>query len=119
MRLSGKKLAPKVKQEIFAYLYQLIADITSFKEAQNFCQQLLSPAEQVALAKRVAILWALKKGQKYSQIRAQFHISPATIAKLQNDLAKPEVKKIIEKLEAEEWAANWEKKIKKILNLSS
>jgi len=72
-----------------------------------------------ALAKRLAVLWALKKGQKYSQIRARFHISPATIAKLQNDLARPEVKKIIEKLEAEEWATVWEKKIKNIFNLSS
>jgi len=119
MRLSGKKLDPKVKEEIFAYLYQLIADIGSPKEAESFCRQLLSPAEQIALAKRLAILWALKKGQKYSQIRAKFHISPATIAKLQNDLTKPEVKKILEKLEAEEWASNWEKKIKDIFSLSS
>jgi uncharacterized protein YerC len=119
MRLSEKKLAPKVKQEIFACLYQLIADTNSPKEAENFCCQLLSSAEQIALAKRLAILWALKKGQKYSQIRAQLHISPATIAKLQNDLTRPEVKKIIEKLEAEEWATVWEKKIKNIFNLSS
>ncbi|MDD3679874.1 MAG: Trp family transcriptional regulator [Candidatus Shapirobacteria bacterium] len=119
MRLSGKKLNPKVKQEIFAYLYQLIADIDSEKEAESFCRQIFSPAEQIALAKRLAILWALQKGQKYSQIRARFHISPATIAKLQNDLSKPEVKRIIQRLESEEWAAVWEKKIKNIFNLSS
>jgi len=119
MRLSGKKLSPKVKQEIFACLHQLIADINSPKEAENFCRQLLSSAEQVALAKRLAILWALKKGQKYSQIRSRFHISPATIAKLQGDLARPEVKKILQRLEAEEWATAWEKKIKNIFSLSS
>ncbi len=119
MRLSGKKLTPKIKQEIFAYLHQLIADINSPEEAENFCRQLLSSAEQIALAKRLAVLWALKRGQKYSQIRSRFHISPATIAKLQNDLSRSEVKKILQRLEAEEWATTWEKKIKNILNPSS
>jgi uncharacterized protein YerC len=119
MRLSGKKLNPKVKEEIFGDLYQLIADINSPQEAKSFCQQLLSSAEQIALAKRIAILWALKKGQKYSQIRARFHISPATIAKLQGDLNKPEAKNIFRHLEAEEWATVWEKKIKNILSFSS
>lgn len=96
-----------------------MADLNSEKEASNFCQQLLSPAEQIALAKRVAILWALKKGQKYSEIRARFHISPATIAKFQAELNQPGVQAILRHLEAEEWATRWEKKIKNILNISS
>ncbi len=119
MRLSSKKLTSKIRREILVCLYQLIADLNSEKEAANFCQQLLSPAEQIALAKRLAILWALKKGQKYSQIRSQFHISPATIAKLQAELNRPGVLEILRHLEAEEWATRWEKKIKNILNLSS
>ncbi len=119
MRLSEKKLKPKVKAEIFTCLYQLIADLNSEKEVRNFCQQLLSSAEQTALAKRLAILWALRNGRKYSEIRARLHVSPATIAKLQTDLNSLEVKKILERLEAEEWAIAWEKKIKSIFNFSS
>lgn len=119
MRLSSKKLSSSAKTEILTCLHRLMADLSSEKEASNFCQQLLSPAEQIALAKRVAILWALKKGQKYSQIRARFHISPATIAKFQAELSQPGVQEILRHLEAEEWATRWEKKIKNILNISS
>ena len=119
MRLSSKKLSSSAKAEILTCLHRLIADLNSEREASNFCQQLLSPAEQIALAKRIAILWALRKGQKYSQIRARFHISPATIAKFQAEINQPGVQAILRHLEAEEWATRWEKKIKNILNLSS
>jgi len=118
MRLSKRKLDLKIKTEILAALYQVIIDIGNKKEAQIFCQNLLSEAEKTALAKRIAVLWALENGASYSNIRRQFQVSPATIAKLQGDLKKPGVKLILEKIKVDKWASHWEKKIKNFLRTS-
>ena len=118
MRLSKQKLDRKIKTKIFASLYQVIIDVGNKKEAQVFCQNLLSEAEEIAVAKRLAILWALKSGFSYSNIRRQFQVSPATIAKLQGDLEKPGVKLILKKIEVDKWASHWEKKIKNFLRTS-
>jgi len=118
MRLSKQRLDRKIKKNILASLYQIIIDVGSKKEAQVFCQNLLSEAEETAVAKRLAILWALKNGISYSNIRRQFQVSPATIAKLQGDLKKPGVKLILKKIEVDKWASHWEKKIKNFLRAS-
>jgi len=115
MRLSKQKLDQKVKAKIFTSLYQVIVDVSNKKEAQVFCQNFLSKAEETAIAKRIAILWALKNNVSYSNIRRQFQVSPATIAKLQGDLKKPGVKLILKKIEVDKWASHWEKKIKNLL----
>ena len=70
------------------------------------------------MAKRLAVLWALKNGISYSDIRRQFRVSPATIAKLQRDLKKSGVKLILKKIEVDKWASHWEKKIKNFLRTS-
>jgi len=57
----------------------------------------------------------LKSGASYSNIRRQFRVSPATIAKLQGDLKGPGVKLILKKIEVDKWASHWEKKIKNFL----
>ena len=118
MRLSKQKLNQKVKANITASLYQVIADVSNKKEARIFCQHLLSAAEETAIAKRLAVLWALKNGASYSSIRHQFQVSPATIANLQGDLSKPGVKRILKKIEVDQWASRWEKKIKNLLKAS-
>ena len=112
MRLSKKKLTSTAKKEILTSFYQLIADIKSYQEAEIICRSLLSKAEKVAIAKRLAILWDLSQGKKYSEIRKKLHISPATISKLQLDLKESGARKILEKLAAEKWAAAKEEKIK-------
>jgi len=118
MRLSKQRLDRKIKTKILASFYQVIVDVGSKKEAQIFCQSLLSKAEETAVAKRLAILWALRNGISYSNIRRQFQVSPATIAKLQGDLKKPGVKLILKKVEVDKWASHWEKKIKNFLRTS-
>jgi len=118
MRLSKQRLDRKIRAKILASLYQVIVDVGSKKEAQAFCQSLLSKAEETAVAKRLAILWALKNGTSYSSIRRQFQVSPATIAKLQGDLKEPGVKLILKKIEVDKWASHWEKKIKNFLKAS-
>jgi len=118
MRLSKKRLDRKIKAKIFTSLYQVIVDVGNKKEARVFCQNLLSEAEETAVAKRLAILWALKNGVSYSNIRRQFQVSPATIAKLQRDLKEPGVKLILKKIEVDKWASHWEKKIKNFLRTS-
>lgn len=116
MRLSKKKLDPSIKEEIFANFYQLIADLNDPAEARKVFGNLLSSAEEIAITKRLAIIWALYQGKKYSQIREKFHISPATIAKLQRKLEKPGAEEILRRLSAEKWAQHWEKKIKNLFS---
>ena len=119
MRLSKNKINQKTHQKISGTLYQVIADITKKEEAKIFCRDILTEAEILALAKRLAIFKALKDGWSYRQIRSQFQVSPATIAKLQEDLDKAGVKLALEKIKIDQWASRWEKKIKNLLKKTS
>jgi len=119
MRLTEKELPKEKEEELKKRLYQLLADIKNEKEAIAFCRGILSPGEEMAIAKRLGIFAELEKGASYARVRKAFLVSPATVARFKRQGDRPEVKLIIKKMAIDEWAQDWEKKIKKLIKKAS
>lgn len=118
MQKSSKRLNPKIKKAIFESLYQVVADLKNKKEVRAFLKDFLSEIEKEAIAKRLAIFLFLKKGMSYDEIKEKLKVSSTTIASLKEQFTKGSegLRITFEKIEAEEWAERWNKKLKKIFS---
>lgn len=115
MRVSEKKVNKSLKKQIEKIFVQTIVDIKDEKEAEAFVNDFFSSIETETLTKRLAVAYWLKKGRSYENIRENLKVSSATIASVQSIVDKEGVSNAIKKIEAEEWANLWAKKIKKIV----
>jgi len=115
MPVSDQNLDPKVLKETLNLFYQVIADLKTPKETETFLEDLLSSGELITLAKRLAIAYRLKNNQGYEKIKNDLKISSATIAKIERQLKNsPGFKIASEKINAERWAEEWEKRLKNL-----
>lgn len=116
MHLSKKKIKSKTKKEILKLFCQVVADIRTPEEAKIFLQDLFGKTELEALAKRLAIAHYLKKGKSYQKIKRTLAVSSGTIASIQKQMTKSGYLGLaLKKIQAEEWANNWSKKIGKLI----
>jgi uncharacterized protein YerC len=113
----ANKINPYLEKELRRTLQQTLADIKKPEEIEKFLTAFLSPSEQNALAKRVAVAYWLDKGRGYNNIRQNLKVSSATIAQIQSRLTSKGVQLALQKIKAEEWADRWAKKIKKFAKL--
>lgn len=116
MRSSGKKVNQILARRTERTLAQAIAEIKSPKEADTFLREFFTKSEHETFSKRLAIAYWLKKGRSYKNIKDNLKVSSATIAHVQEILDKDGIKLALKKLEADEWASLWSKKIKKFVN---
>ncbi|MCK4588362.1 hypothetical protein KAT60_00915 [Candidatus Woesebacteria bacterium] len=116
MRVSDRKLNPSLKGQIIKIFAQTLADLKDPKEAHSFLKDFLTDAEIETFAKRLAIAYWLKKGRSYANIKQNLKVSSATIADISSVLETQGIKIALEKIEAEEWANQWAKKIKKFVS---
>lgn len=115
MRVSDRKLNPSLKRQIAKTLAQTLADFKDLKEVYTFLKDFLTGAEIETFAKRLAVAYWLKKGRSYSNIKENLKVSSATIAEVSSRMKKPGFELAIQKIEAEEWANIWAKRIKKFI----
>lgn len=90
----------------------MVADLKDAQEAEVLLRGFLSETEMVALAKRLAIGYWLSKGRSYENIKENLKVSSATVAEVQQNLRTIGWKLAIKKVTADEWANQWETKIK-------
>lgn len=119
MQVSKKKVNPNLEKQILAMWYQLIADVKSVEEAQKVMDALLSETELTAITKRLAVGYWLTKKRSYENIKENIKVSSATIAAIGQELKKPGWKLALQKVMAEEWAAQMESKIKSLIKRDS
>jgi uncharacterized protein YerC len=115
MRASQKKINQTLDVRLRRTFIQLISDLKNPKEIDSFFKDFLTPAEYEMFTKRLAICYWLKKGRTYANIKENLKVSSATIATAQEIMEKEGIKLALKKIEAEEWAGKWEKKINKFL----
>lgn len=113
MRTSSQKLNYSLKNQIIKVLAQTLADLKNTREALVFIQDFFTDAEIETFAKRLAIAYWLKKKKSYTNIKQNLKVSSATIAEVSSSAETPGFKRALEKIEAEEWANQWAKRIKK------
>ena len=111
MQVSARKLNHHIERQIFAVLHQMLGDAKNAEEVKILLNNLLSEAEHVVLAKRLAIAVFLDKGRSYENIKNILKVSSATIASVQEMMGDPGFQLALRKIKAEEWADGWAKKI--------
>ena len=84
--ISPRHLHKKIVQKIQKQLMRTLLRLDSQFRAQFFIQELLTETEQVMLAKRLALIFLLKKEYSYVQIQRILQLSPTTIDKFQKRL---------------------------------
>ena len=116
MRLSKKKITPKVEKEIYRLFYQTMADLRSPDEARAFFEEILTKTERQAIAKRLAVAVYLEKGQSYEEIKKALKISSATVANVAEQSKKGEGFEVaLKKVRADQWATKWAEKIAQMM----
>lgn len=115
MQVSKKKMNGTLERQLFLTLFQMIADLKDPAEVETMLKGFLSDTELLTLAKRLAIGYWLTKGRSYENIKENLKVSSATVAEVQQNLKATGWKLAIQKITAEEWASQWEQKIKSIL----
>lgn len=115
MRTSNQKINTTLKKEIIKTFAQVVADIKNPEEAKTFLSDFFNEKELETYAKRLAVSYWLKKNRSYENIKTNLKVSSATIASIQNQLKTKGTEIAIKKIEAEEWANQWAKKIKKFV----
>lgn len=78
-KISKRFLNKEIEERIFNIFWKTISSLQKPGDAKDFFQDLLSPAEQTMLAKRLAIAVLLIKGFSYSQIDDAIKVSRPTI----------------------------------------
>ncbi len=111
MQVSSKKLGRSLERQMFEMLYQLLSDSRDIKEMKVLLMDLLSDAERISMAKRLAIAVYLDKGRSYENIRDNLKVSSATIAAVAETMGNPGIQMALRKIKAEEWAEEWSDKI--------
>lgn len=115
MRTSQRKLNPSLKRQLIETFTQAISDLKGRTEVHTFLKDFFTDAEMEVFSKRLAIAYWLKKNRSYANIKNNLKVSSATIANVHESLEKPGYKLALKKIEAEEWANQWSKRIKKFI----
>jgi len=113
MKLSSAKLSSQAEREILSVFFQVFADTKTQGEMEKLFQSFFSQRELLSLAKKLAAAKYLKEGLSPKEIEKRLEISSAIIARTKVQLTKDAgLKLALEKISLEDWAENWEKKIK-------
>ena len=115
MRIPRRKINQTLDIRLRKTFIQLVSDFKNPKEIDLFLKDFLTDSEYEMLTKRLAITYWLKKRRTYANIKENLKVSSATVATVQEVMEKEGIKLALKKIEAEEWAEKWGKKIKKII----
>ena len=116
MRVSENKINNILHNQIQKTLAESLAEIKTTEEMHSLLSSFLTKNEYEGLAKRLAVAYWLKKKRSYANIMNNLKVSSATVASVQEMMHSKEMQKMIINIEAEEWANQWSKKIKNLVN---
>jgi len=115
MRISKKQISPQKEKELLQTFFQLIVDLKNPQEAERVFKGLLTETEIIMVAKRLAIAKGLSEGTSYNEIRKKFKVSSATISQISSLIGQTKgLPLALKKIEADQWADYWSKKIKNL-----
>lgn len=109
------QINPSLKNQIVRTLAQALADINDFDEMLTFLKDFFTASEIEMFAKRLAVAYWLKKGRTYDNITNNLKASSATISHAGTLMKTQGFVDALKKIEAEEWASVWAKRIKKFV----
>ena len=81
VRISPYQLKPEAFKKVFNVFYEVLGNNRGKEEFNNILFDLLSPAERIMLAKRIAIIFLLMKNIDYKTISEVLKVSTTTVFK--------------------------------------
>lgn len=111
MQVSKQKMNATIARQIEEVFFQLITDTKTTEEARLLFSDLLTPTEQQAIYKRLAIALFLDKGRSYENIKQYLKVSSATIASVHEIMGNPGMLLATNKVKADHFANEWSAKI--------
>lgn len=81
VRISPYRLKPEAFEKVFNVFYEVLGNNRDKKEFNNILFDLLSPAERMMIAKRIAIIFLLMKNIDYRTISEVLKVSTTTVFK--------------------------------------
>jgi len=81
VRNSRFELSEGLLEKLFDLFFEVVGNQSSKSEFKKIFVDLLTPAERIMLAKRVAIIYLLMKKIEYYNICDRLKVSPSTVAK--------------------------------------
>ena len=116
MQVSKKKINKNLEKEIRNLFCQLMADLRDPSQVEQFLKDFLTETELDVICRRLATAYYLKKGRSYQNIKDNLTVSSATISAIAEQIKSKKGYKIaLEKIQAEEWADKWTKKLTSIM----
>jgi uncharacterized protein YerC len=110
---------PSLKRQLLRTFVQMVDDLKDKKEIETFLKDFFNDEELEKYVKRLAIAYWLKKGRDEQNISENLKATADEIAMAKKSLKKEGVKLALKKIEAEEWANQWSKKIKRVASNST
>ena len=116
-QVSKHPLAKPIEKKVTEIFLETIVRTNTTSKATTLIRDLLTPTEQVMLAKRLAIAYLLEKGWGYRPISQTLKVSLATIARIKNirNTAGESFKTILESMLREEMIKNWFAQLENII----
>ncbi|MEK7575382.1 MAG: Trp family transcriptional regulator [Patescibacteria group bacterium] len=88
--ISKEHLDQKVFLDMYTHFHNALTSLRNKKESGKLIRELLTPTERVMIAKRVAMIYMLRKGHSVYEIEKVLKVSSSTVARysLKNDAKK-------------------------------
>lgn len=110
-----REAKPALETQHINMLAQLLADVRSREEALQLLDGFFTPKEKIALTNRLAIAYYLSKGRTSVNIRQNLKATLKEINEVKKALKTKGLALAVKKIEAEEFAAKWSERIRKIV----
>lgn len=96
-RVSRYPLDKALEEEMFRQFWLSLSLLKNADTVSSFFTDLLSPSEEIMLAKRFTIAMLILRGKKFSEIKQTIHVSDSTISSVNAWLknAKPRTKAVL------------------------
>lgn len=110
VRLSRKPVDKEKLEKVYKLFYEILKKAKNEKEFLQFTKDLLSPTEQLMIAKRIAIIYLILKDVETESICDYLKVSRATVAKfrwLTEAKKKSQLPKVINSLLKKEKIAHF------------
>ncbi len=104
-----------LKKELTKTFFQTLEDLKDQNKLEVFIQDFLSDEELDNLAKRLAVIYWLRKGRDTKNIIDNLKVSKKVVNETEKIMQKEGIKAAIKNLEADEWANVWAQRIKKVV----
>src|SRR3989344_1715740 len=93
--ISKQRIQIDVYRQIQKQLIRVLSDLSRDESKNVFVSELLTYTERIMLAKRLAVLLMLKRGNTMYEIAQKLKVSSSTVARLENAMDRGKFKSLL------------------------